>query len=333
MYRTDELRRSFYAGVIARLQQLPGVRTVAAVNRVPLSGNVLVPVEIEGKEGQITVDRRVSTPAYFATAGIPLVEGRDFTSGDQPQSEPGAILNRTAALQFWPDGNALGRRLRLIQRNGPGPWIRVVGIIGDIRHHGLDRAIQPEVYVPYVQAAVESMVVAVRTGGPPETITGAVRNAIWSLDRNLPVDQMQTLDQFVEASLEEPRIRMAFLNGFAVFALLLSGVGLYGVVAYSVSRRRRDIGIRVALGARPTQIVRDIVWRGFLLATIGTAAGLAASVLLSKALAGLLFGVTPTDTTTLIGVTVLVLFICGIASFVPARRATGFDPADVLKGD
>ena len=223
--------------------------------------------------------------------------------------------------------------MRLIQRNGPGPWIRVVGIIGDIRHHGLDRAIQPEVYVPYVQAAVESMVVAVRTGGPPETITGAVRNAIWSLDRNLPVDQMQTLDQFVEASLEEPRIRMAFLNGFAVFALLLSGVGLYGVVAYSVSRRRRDIGIRVALGARPTQIVRDIVWRGFLLATIGTAAGLAASVLLSKALAGLLFGVTPTDTTTLIGVTVLVLFICGIASFVPARRATGFDPADVLKGD
>jgi ABC-type antimicrobial peptide transport system permease subunit len=177
------------------------------------------------------------------------------------------------------------------------------------------------------------MIVVVRTGVPPETITGAVRNAIWSLDRNLPLDQMQTLDQFVDASLEEPRIRMAFLNGFAAFALLLAGVGLYGVVAYSVSRRRRDIGIRVALGARPAQIVQDIVRRGLLLAAIGTAAGLAASALLSKALAGLLFGVTPTDTTTLIGVTVLVLFICGIASFVPARRVIGFDPVDVLKGD
>src|SRR5262249_49178949 len=155
---------------IARLQQLPGVRTVAAVNRAPLSGNVLVPVEIEGKAGQITVDRRVSTPAYFPTAGIPLVEGRDFTAEDQPQSEPSAILNRTAALQFWPDGHAVGRRLRLILRGGPGPWIRVVGITGDIRHHGLDRAIQPEVYVPYVQATVESMMVVVRTGVLPETI-------------------------------------------------------------------------------------------------------------------------------------------------------------------
>jgi putative ABC transport system permease protein len=333
-YGTDELRQSFFAEVIAHLRQLPGVRTVAAVNRAPLSGgNVLVPVEIEGKAGQVTVDRRVSTPAYFAAAGIPLVEGRDFTSEDQPQSEHSAILNRTAALQFWPDGPALGRRLRLILRSGPGPWIRVVGITGDIRHHGLDRAIQAEVYVPYVQAAVESMVVVVRTAVPPETIAGAARNSIWSLDHNLPVDQMQPLEQFVDASLEEPRIRTTFLNGFAAFALLLASVGLYGVVAYSVSRRRRDIGICLALGARPAQIVQDIVWRGFLLATIGTTAGLAASVLLSKTLAGLLFGVTPTDTTTLIGVTVLVLFICGIASFVPARRVTGFDPADVLKGD
>jgi predicted permease len=334
MYGTDELRESFYREAIARLQELPGARTVAAVNRAPLSGgNVLVPVEIEGKAGQVTVDRRVATPDYFATAGIPLVEGRDFTSEDQPQTEPSAILNRTAALQFWPDGHAVGRRLRLIQRNGPGPWVRVVGITGDIRHHGLDRAIQPEVYVPYLQAAVESMVVVVRTGVPPETITGAARNAIWSLDRNLPVDQTQPLDQFVNASLEEPRIRMAFLNGFAAFALLLAGVGLYGVVSYSISRRRREIGIRVALGATPAQIVQHIVWRGLLLATIGSAAGLAASALASKALAGLLFGVTPTDTPTLIGVTVLVLFICGIASFVPARRVTGFEPSDVLKGD
>jgi len=333
IYGTDESRRNFFGEVITRLQQLPGVRTAAAVNRAPLTGNVLVPVEIEGKHGQVTVDRRVSTPAYFAAIGIPLVEGRDFTSDDRPQSEPVAILNRTAALQFWPDGHAMGRRLRLILRSGPGPWIRVVGISGDIRHHGLDRAFQPEVYVPYVQAAIESMVVVVRTGVPPEAVAGSARNAIWSLDRSLPVDQMRPLEQYVEASLEEPRIRMVFLNGFAAFALLLAGVGLYGVVAYSVSRQRRDIGIRVALGARPARIVQDIVWRSFLLAAVGTAAGLAASALLSKALAGLLFGVTPTDSTTLIGVTALVLFICGIASFVPARRVTGFDPADVLKGD
>src|SRR5262249_32931772 len=162
---------------------------------------------------------------------------------------------------------------------------------------GLDRAIQPEVYVPYVQTAVESMVVVLRTGVPPETTTGAARNAIWSLDRNLPVDQMRPLEQFVDASLERPRIRMAFLNGFAAFALLLAGVGLYGVVAYSVSRGRRDIGIRIALGARPAQIVQRIVWQGLMLASIGTAAGLATSALVSRTLAGLLFGVTPTDTT------------------------------------
>jgi putative ABC transport system permease protein len=334
VYSTDEQRRQFFAEAVNRVRHLPGATKAAAVNRVPLSGaNVLVPVEIEGNPERVTVDRRVSMSGYFDTLGVPVLEGRDFGPADGLAGERTAILNRTAVHRFFPDGRAVGKRLRLILRSGPGPWARVVGIVGDIRHHGLDQQIEPEVYVPYDQAAVESMVLLVRTNIGIDGVAQAARGVIWGFDRNLPLDNMRPLHSLLEASLEEPWSRMLFLNGFAVFALLLAGIGLYGVVSYSVTERRRDIGIRLALGARPGHVLRLIVMQGLLLAAAGIVIGLSASAAMSRMLTELLFGITPMDLTTLVGVTAILTCICAIASYVPARCAIHFDPVDVLRAD
>jgi putative ABC transport system permease protein len=332
-YRTDAERRAFFGGLLDRLASMPGVRSVAAVNRTPLGGNVLVPVEIQGRAGETTVDRRVSTPGYFRTIGIPVTEGRDFEVGDLPDSDKVGIVNATAAMRFWPGESALGKRFRLILRSGPGPWVRVVGVVGDVRHHGLDQAVEPEVYVPYEHAAVESMVVMLRTDAVPAAVIPLLRDAVWSMDRNLPLDRIQMLEDVVYASVNEPRARMLFLNGFAALALLLAAIGLYGVISYSVARRRRDIGIRLALGAKPEDVLRLVVGQGLLLAAAGVAIGLLGALMLVRSLSAFLFGVTPADPLTLAGVTAILLIISAIASYVPARRATRIDPVEVLRAE
>jgi putative ABC transport system permease protein len=336
-YATAAARRIFFTEALGRLAGLPGVQRVAAVNRIPLGGsNVLVGMEIEGQPSpageQPAMDRRVSFSGYFDLMDIPIVRGRDFQSVDEAaKAERVAIVNEMAVRRYWGGGDALGRRMRLMLRSGPGPWLTIVGVVGNVRHHQLDRPPQPEVYVPYAQASVESMVVLLRTEANPAARLPEVKAAIWALDRDLPFDGAGPLDDLLFDASAQHRFRALVLGAFATLALGLAAIGIYGVMSYSVTRRNRDIGVRVALGAQSRDIFRLILGEGLMLTAVGLAAGVAASLVLSRMLAGLLFGVTTTDPLTFAGATAVLLLVALVASYLPARRAARLDPLTALR--
>jgi predicted permease len=341
-YDSAGARGSFMIDVVERLRGLPGITDVAAVNRLPLGGsNVLVGMEAEGQappEGAgDTVDRRVVTPGYFDVMGIPVLGGRDFTVADDAQSAfRAAIVNRSAAELFWPGAEAVGRRVRLALRGGPGPWMTIVGVAADIRHHGLDQPPRPEIYVPYQQASVETMVALLRTadaGEPPGSLLAAIKDTVWALDPDLPMDHVAAVEEVVADSVAEPRLRTAILATFAAVALALAAIGIGGVVSFSIIQRRRDIAVRMALGARGDQILRQTVREGFVLGLVGAALGLLAAAGLTRLLAGLLFEVGTHDPLTFAGVTLLLLAVVGAASWLPARHATRVDPIIALRAD
>jgi putative ABC transport system permease protein len=338
-YAEAAQRRAFLDELVGELGALPGVTRVGAVNRLPLGGgNVLVGVEAEGVEnagGQLpTMDRRVATPDYFAVMGIEVAAGRPFAAEDaDPGALPATVVNEAFARRFWPGTTGLGQRLRLALRSGPGPWLTVVGVVADVRHHGLDRPAEPEIYVPYAQSPVESMTVLLETGGDPAALAPAARDAIWRLDPDLPLDGTGPLTDVVSGSVAEPRFRTLVLNGFAGLALLLAGIGIYGVLSYSVAQRRRDMGLRIALGATTGSVVRRVVGEGLRAAGLGVVLGLGGALLLGRVLSGFLFGVQATDPVTFLGVAALLLAVAATASWLPARRAAGVDPVRVLSGD
>ncbi len=278
------------------------------------------------------MDRRVSFPGYFDLMSIPLMRGRDFASVDEAEkAERVAIVNEMAVRRYWGGGDALGRRVRLMLRSGPGPWLTIVGVVGNVRHHELDRPPQPEVYVPYAQASVESMVMLLRTGADPAARLPEVKAAIWALDRDLPFADAGPLDDLLFDASAQHRFRALVLGAFATLALGLAAIGIYGVMSYSVTRRNRDIGVRVALGAQSRDIFRLILGEGLTLTAVGLAAGVAASLALSRMLAGLLFGVTATDPLTFAGATAVLLLVALVASYLPARRAARLDPLAALR--
>lgn len=336
-YPTADTRRAFVGRALDTLEALPGVTRAAAVNRLPLGGgNVIVGVEIEGQpqpEGPVTMDRRVVTPGYFDTLGIPLVAGRPFGIEDRADAvDRVAAVNEAVARRFWPEGNAIGGRLRLMLRGGAGPWLRITGVFGNVRHHGLDQPAQPEVYVPYAQAAVESMVFLTQVSGDPVALVEPVRQTLQGIDPELPVEQELPRD-LVTASMAEPRLRALLFNGFAFAALLLAALGVYGVVSHGVTERTREIGVRVALGATRGSILGLVMRGGLRTVLVGVGGGLVAAVLAARAMRGLLFGVPPFDPMTFAVVTGVLLFVAAAAILVPARRAMRLDPIQALRTD
>jgi predicted permease len=329
--------RAFVDEALSRLSNVPGADRAALVNRLPFGGgNVLVGVELEGlpqPDGKpIVMDRRVVSPGYFTTMGIPLLDGEDFGIEHRADAkQPVAIVNATVAQRFWPGENALGRRVRLMLRSGPGPWLRIVGVVGDVRHHGLDQPLQPEVYVPYAQAPVGSFVLLLRASGDPTQLAPRLRATLRALDGDLPVDPIGTAAEAIRASVAEPRLRTTLLNAFAGVALALAAMGVYGLLSFSVARSTREIGVRIALGAQRHAIVRLVLARGMTLVAGGAAAGLVASLALSRYLDRLLFGVTPTDPATFGAVTTVLLAVGLAACYVPARRAMRLDPVQALR--
>ena len=330
-------RRAFLDAVSASLGAMPGVGRVAAVNRLPLAGgNVLVGVQVEDvpTDNPIAVDRRVVTPGYFELMATPIVEGREFGVDDMPDSPvPAAIVNETFAGRLWPQGDPLGRRLRLMLRSGPGPWLTVVGVTGDVRHHGLGEPSQPEVYVPYAQASVETMVMILRTSGDAAALAEPARRAIWRLDPNLPLDDAGTVESLLDASVAEPRFRALVLNGFALLALVLAAVGIYGLISHSVEQRTRETGVRIALGARPRDVLGRVVAEGLTYTVLGAAVGLVGAWALGRVISGFLFGVDQLDPLTFSGVAALMILVAALASYVPARRAARVDPVEALRGE
>jgi predicted permease len=271
---------------------------------------------------------------FFGALGVPLLRGRDFTGADAAGSPPVVIINRTMATTLFPGEDPIGKRLMLGDFNPESPWITIVGIAGDVIYSGLDRGPEPTMYTPYDQSLWwPTMYLVVRTSVDPAGLARAVRRQVADLDPLLPVARVNTMDDLLGQSVAGPRFRTTLLGIFAAVALLLAGVGIYGILSYTVGQRTREIGIRMALGAGRRNVLALVLGQGMALAGIGVAAGLIAALALSRVLAGLLFGVSPTDPATFGVVSLVMIGAALLACYLPARRATLVDPMMALRAD
>jgi putative ABC transport system permease protein len=332
----DETRtRALYAEVLARVAALPGVQDVEAVSHLPLvGGSSGFAFEVEGKPyvqgtGAPTTGEHAVTPGYLQVMGIPLREGRLLAPGDR-DAPAVAVINETMARDYWPGEKAVGKRLKPVWK--VDGWITVVGVVGDIKYSGLAKKVEPEIYRPFLQAPERDMSLVVRTAvADPTTLAASLRQAVASVDAMVPVSEIRTVDQLLARSVATPRVTTMLLALFAAVALTLAAIGIYGVLSYTVSRRTREIGVRMALGARRGDVLRMMMGHALLLAGLGTTAGVAAALATTRALDSLLFGVSRTDMLTFAIVPVLLLIVAVIAAYVPASRATRVDPMIALR--
>ena len=338
----------FYRRVLETTLALPGVRVAGLTNHVPLSGGwfpsrIVLPGEslTGGREADRSVFFRTVSDGYFETMRIPLRQGRPFADADLGGA-PVALLNETAARRFFPRGDGVGQTVTLFRSAQGRPDFgepfaaTIVGVVGDVRHIGLDASPPAEVYVPYTTNPWGHMALVVRGAGDPGALLPSLRRAILAVDPDVPVagaTVARTTTDLVSSSLAAQRLNTGLLAAFAAAAVVLAAVGIYGVVAYTVAQRRRELGVRLALGARAADIRNLVLREGAVLAAGGAALGLAGALLGTRALRGLLYEITPTDPTTLIAGTLVLVGVALLASYLPARRAAGIDPMEALRHD
>jgi putative ABC transport system permease protein len=341
-YEQEARRAAFFQELLGRLEAVPGVRTAGAVMGVPLGGlsfnlsfKVLGRPELPPAQ-QPTMQVRVATPGYFKAIGIPVLRGRGLEASDTAASNPVVVLSESAVRRFFPGEDPLGKRIVVGWRRPEGlppAGGEVVGVVGDVKEEGLDQENPPEVYIPHAQLPVNAMDVVLRTAVEPLSLTRSVTAAVGALDPQLPVARLQTLDAIVARSVSEPRFYMLLLGAFAAMALGLAALGIFGVMSYAVVQRSREIGIRVALGAHPGDVLRMVLRQALVLAGLGVAVGLLGAVALSRAIASLLFQLSPTDPGTLAAVGLGLTAVALLASYLPARRATRVDPLLALRSE
>jgi putative ABC transport system permease protein len=264
--------------------------------------------------------------------GIPLLKGRSFTDQDKAGSPPVMIVNETLAEKFWPNADALGKRMRVAGPINENPWAEVVGVVKDVKHE-LNIPTTPDYYMPHAQDVWSSMVLVVRTRTEPLALAGDVRQQVWSLDKDQPVFNVRTMAEVRALSVSLYSFSSVSLGIFAGIALLLAAIGIYGVMFYAVTQRTQEIGIRMALGARAGDVLKLVIRNGMSLTLIGVVAGLIGAYAATRLLASLLFGVSPTDALTFAVVTVGLLLVALLACYIPARRATKVDPLVALRYD
>jgi len=338
-YQTADRQRQFYRQARERLRSVPGVRAVAAISNLPLGGSEnLTFFFAEGASPPAVgeapfAETRIVTPGYFETLGVPLVGGRDFTDHDEPGQPNVCIINQTLAHAFFPGANAVGKRLKFARTDEPQhSWFTIIGIAGDVRSYGLDVPPRPQIYTTVEQNTDNVMTfVAGANTGPATLLQPALRDQMKPLDPGLPLANFRTMEDLLANAISRPRFSTFLLGLFALTALVLTAVGLYGVVAYATTQRAREIGIRVALGASRRNILTIIMGQGILPALIGMAVGLAGAVALTRLLANQLFQVKATDPLTFLGVTLALLAVVATACWVPARRATKINPVEALR--
>jgi len=331
-------RAAFFDDLTTRLQALPGVTAAGAVNLLPLSGsnnsgNYSVEAEPERtREERLNANRRLVAGDYFAALGLPLLQGRVFDRRDAAGSPEVVVVNRTFARRHWPDGSALGKRMRYGSgASNPAPWREIVGVVADLRHTALDVAPRAEVYMPLAQSPAGTMSVVVAATGPSGGRLEALRETVRALDPDLPIANPRSMEDVVSGSLLPQRLAMVLLGVFATLALLMAALGLYGVVAYSVARRTQEIGVRIALGATGPGVLRLVVGQGMRLVAAGVAAGLAGAWGVTRLLASLLYGVSPTDPVAFSLAAVLLGLVALLAAALPAWRASRLDPMTALR--
>jgi putative ABC transport system permease protein len=331
-------RIAFYEDVAAKLRTLPRVESVAAGFPLPLSGNdIHVSFDVEGrpnaKGSEPSAYMAVVTADFFHTLRIPLMAGREFTAADQTTSPAVMIVNDAFARKYFPGESALGKRVKPGLGDGvvEAPMREIVGVVGDVKRAGLTAAMEPQYYLPWKQAVITFPFIAIRTAIDPSSLVSPLRATVARMDPEVPVFRAITLDESVYQAASEPRFRTMLLTSFAAMALLLTSIGLYAVLSYTVSQRSAEISVRMALGASRGGILSMILGRGLALSAAGIAIGLAASFALTRQLAGMLYGIEPFDPVTFISVSAMLLSISIGASVAPAFRAANVDPMRVLR--
>jgi putative ABC transport system permease protein len=333
---------AFMDQLMPRLDAIPGVTSAGAVLALPLTDrSFVISFQIGGRPPmppaqQPSIQTRVATTEYFQTMGIPLKRGRLFSADDRAATPPVVLLTESAVREYFPNEEPLGKKITLGWGHGPGTpraGGEVVGIVGDIKEEGLQEPNPPQIYLPYRQWPIQSMAVVLKTAVPPASISEAARRAVHDVDPNLPVSQVRTLEQIVSRSISQPRFYMTLLAAFAALALVLAAIGIFGVLSYAVAQRTREIGIRMALGAQESTVVRLVVREAMLLAAAGVTLGLIAAFFVSHSLEAFLFQTRPTDPLTFAGVATLLAVVALTASYIPARRATQVDPLTALRAE
>jgi len=335
-YRDAQSRRAFYSELVSRAKAVPGVQSAALVNYLPLGGSnssdsYLVEGLPEPPPGQEYDGRyRVCTPDYFQTMGITLLKGRGFSEEDRADTPPVVIVNETLARKHWPNEDAIGKRIRFYGPLDRAPWMQVVGVIRDVKHE-LNIPVSPEYYLPHAQDPWQSMVLVAKTTSDPAVLSGALRQEVLAIDRDQPVFNVRTMKEVRSISVALYSFSSATLGVFAAVALVLAAVGIYGVMAFAVTQRTHEIGVRMALGARAADVLKLVVMNGMKLAMLGVAIGLVGAWGLTRLMKSLLFGVQATDLLTFSVVSVCLLFAALLACYIPARRATKVDPLVALR--
>jgi len=335
-YTDEPKREAFYTELIQRVKSTPGVESAAAVNFLPLGGSnasdaYLVEGVPEPPPDQENLARyRVCTPDYFQTMGIRVVQGRNFTEYDKAKAPLVVIVNEALARKHWPDGDAVGKRIKSYGPPDKAPWYEIVGVVQDVKHE-LNIPVTPEFYFPYAQDVWSSMVVVARTKVDPASLAGALRQQVWAIDKDQAVFDVHTMQEVRAISVGMYSSGSIMLGIFAGVALLLASIGIYGVMAFAVTQRTQEIGIRMALGAGRRDVLKLIFKHGMKLALFGIAIGLLGSWGLTRFMKGLLFGVAPTDVLTFSLVSLSLLITAFLACYLPARRATKVDPLVALR--
>jgi predicted permease len=337
-YRETPQQLKFFQQVLQRVENLPGVVSAATVNAPPFGGSTDRVFTFAGQPEPAPdaiphADYRVISPQYFRTLEIPLVRGRVFTGQDVAGAPRVIIINQELARRYCPNEDPIGKQIKLGRYAEDNPLHTIVGIVGNIKHHGLDAGFEPEFYYPYAQTPVRSSAIVTRTQGDPLSLTAAVRNAVLEVDKEQPITSPRTMEMAISDSVTQQRLNMILLGIFGVLALVLAALGIYGVMAYTVTQRTHEIGIRLALGAPARDVLKLVVGQGLLLAVSGIGIGLIGAFLVTRLMETLLFGVKPTDPATFGGIALLLLGVAFFACCIPARRATKVDPVVALRYD
>jgi putative ABC transport system permease protein len=348
-YASNASVRAFYQSLLERLQALPGVRRAATARALPMTGRLEMgdwSFILEGQASSPPVptdwhpaDWQVVSPDYFRTMGIPVLTGRGIEASDRLGTPGVMVVNRTLAHQVWPGRDPIGQRVLLGGGEVDSVWRTVVGVVGDVRHRGLSAPPRPEMYLPYAQFpagrgdATRALYLVIRTAGDPSALIPSVRGALAGLDPDVPLSSVQTMEQSMGSWAAERRLLMLLVTSFAALALVLGAVGIYGVMAHVVAQREREIGVRVALGAVPGEIVRLVAAQGMTMVGLGIVVGALISLAASRLLRSVLFEVRPYDPATLVTTAVALAAVAAVAMLIPALRATRVDPIDALRAD
>ena len=342
-YPEQPQRAAFYGQVLERVKSLPGVVAAGYTTTVPLEwkggtsgfypeGRTVERARAEGLS--YDANHRQVSADYLKTMGIPLRQGRYLNDADTEQTMPVAVVNETMARQYWPGEDAIGKRFKIGDPEEQAPWLTIVGVSGDVRQMGVDEPVKAEMYLPYRQVKDRQFFaprdLAIRTSGDPLSMVAAVSREIHQVDADQPISNIRTMDEVLGEETATRRLGMTLLTIFAGLALMLSALGIYGVLAYFVVQRTQEIGVRLALGAQRRDILGLVLKKGMTLALLGVGIGLGAAFALTRLMASLLYGVSTADPLTYAAITLLLTVVAFFACYLPARRATRVDPMVAL---